>query len=278
MLFLSLVLAFIPSLIWLMLFLREDVHPEPNRMVVRVFVAGMLVTVPTIAIQAMLACAFLGDSFDALARNGAADPFAQNACTSSPFLALPEFIRTALFLFFGIALVEEFMKYLAVRFSVMRDPNFDEPIDALLYLIIAALGFAAVENVLTVSGDEVQQAGLFGAGGVMLILTARSLSATLLHTLASGFVGYFLGRSFFSRRPRHHFVGLGIIIAAVVHGLYNGLVGGTFGDQAPDLALTNVVLLLVVTGSVLLAKLRHLRTLSARHQWQNRGGEAEEIA
>jgi RsiW-degrading membrane proteinase PrsW (M82 family) len=42
----------------------------------------------------------------------------------------------------------EIFKYLVVRFKVIKNPAFDEPTDIMLYMIIAALGFAAVENIL----------------------------------------------------------------------------------------------------------------------------------
>jgi RsiW-degrading membrane proteinase PrsW (M82 family) len=40
-----------------------------------------------------------------------------------------------------------------VRLKALRDPEFDEPIDAMLYMIIVALGFATIENIL-VRPDE----------------------------------------------------------------------------------------------------------------------------
>jgi len=266
----SIVIAFLPSFIWLALFLREDVHPEPNRMIIRTFVAGMLSTIPTIAVEAALNCVFRGCVFPGAAP-GTTPPFA------SPFLALPETIRDFLYLFFGIAIVEETMKFLAVRMSALKSREFDEPIDGLLYLIIAALGFAAVENAFTVTSQDVQAAGFFGSGGILVILGARSLSATLLHTLASGIVGYFLAKSFFSKRPRHLLVTAGILVAALVHAAYNGFVSGLVqsGDAASPVG--NVILLFVITGVALLAMLRRLRSVSERHRWQNEGVSAQQV-
>src|SRR4030042_462256 len=39
---LSLLLAPIPSIIWLAFYLRKDTHPEPNRLVVKIFIFGAL--------------------------------------------------------------------------------------------------------------------------------------------------------------------------------------------------------------------------------------------
>ena len=43
---------------------------------------------------------------------------------------------------------EEVAKYLIIKIRILRDPEFDEPIDAMIYMIIAGLGFAALENIL----------------------------------------------------------------------------------------------------------------------------------
>ena len=43
MFFLLLILGFIPSLVWLLYYLRKDVNPEPNRLILKVFIGGMLV-------------------------------------------------------------------------------------------------------------------------------------------------------------------------------------------------------------------------------------------
>lgn len=267
---LSLILALIPSILWLSFFLREDVHPEPNRLVLRAFFAGMLITIPTIAIEAILHCVLRGCPSGI---PGQLPPFA-----SSPFLLLPETWRDMLYLFLGIAFVEEFMKYLAVRTAVFRNKNFDEPIDALLYLVIAGLGFAAVENALTVTNSAVQEAGFFRQGGILVVLGARSLSATLLHALASGVVGYALARSYFSWHPKHFLFVPGLVIAMGIHGAYNGLVGGTFTEGNMGWALMHVAFLLVATGAVLLMLIKDLRERSIKHRWRNTGETVQEIS
>ncbi|MBI4133992.1 MAG: PrsW family intramembrane metalloprotease [Candidatus Terrybacteria bacterium] len=271
MLLLSLIFALLPSAAWLLLFLHEDVHPEPNRLVIRAFIAGMLVTVPTVLVEGLLDCVIRSCAAPAIPGT--------LALFSSPFALLPDALRDILYIFLGIALVEETMKYLAVRFAILRNPSFDEPIDALLYLVIAALGFAAVENALTVAHASVQTAGFFGPEGIFVILGARSLSATLLHALASGIVGYALARAFFRRHPLPLDIIFGIGVATLVHGAYNGLVGGLFpfldSEQA---AVVNVVILLAATGGALIFMIRDLRQRSIRHRWRNAGDTAREIA
>jgi len=47
-------LGFIPSLAWLFFFLKEDIHPEPKKMIVKVFVAGAVITFIAIFLLAIV--------------------------------------------------------------------------------------------------------------------------------------------------------------------------------------------------------------------------------
>ena len=96
-------------------------------MILKIFLFGMLATLPIIAFALWLE--LLG-FFEIIAR----------------FLVLP--ILILIFHIFFWAAAEEILKYLVVRGKVLSDPEFDEPVDAILYMIIAGLGFAAAENIL----------------------------------------------------------------------------------------------------------------------------------
>ena len=120
---LYIIFGVIPSIIWLLFYLKKDVHPESNRMVLKIFFMGMLVAVPAVFLEIGIFKTF--DAFN-----------------------LPPLLLAILNTFVGVALVEELLKYLVVRNQVLSHKEYDEPIDAMLYMIIAALGFAALENIL----------------------------------------------------------------------------------------------------------------------------------
>ena len=88
----------------------------------------------------------------------------------------------------------------------------------MIYMITAALGFAAVENALF-AFPLFHQNLLLG----LEITTNRFLGANLLHALSSAIVGYFLARAWFSPH-RHHFVAIGVIIASFLHATFNYLI------------------------------------------------------
>jgi len=84
-------------------------------------------------------------------------------------------------------------------------------------MIIAALGFAAAENILIMFS----LGPTFLFGNVLIVSVLRFWGATFLHALASGTIGYFLALSFFETRKRGRLLACGITIAALLHGLYN---------------------------------------------------------
>ena len=186
----------LPSIIWLLLYLRRDVHPEPKSEILKIFFYGALVTIPAFFLEKGVF-----------------------AATSHPLFSdiFSPFLITIFNVFIGVALIEEVLKYLVVREKVLRSAEFDEPIDALLYMIIAALGFAALENILLLFqlGPE------FLVKEALIISVFRFLGATFLHTLCSGTVGFFLALSFFEIKRRRGLLIFGFLIAIFFHGLFN---------------------------------------------------------
>src|SRR3989338_8102224 len=162
-----LLLAFLPPVLWLLFYLREDRHPEPKRLLLATFIGGMAAAV--IAVVAEIA--ILGQS-GLLIFDGRAIPM-------------------ALMAFLVIALIEEYVKYLPVKFLIEKRGEFDEPVDSMIYMMTAALGFAALENalfLLPILHTSVP-AGI-------AVTVNRFLGANLLHALSSGIGGIGLACAF----------------------------------------------------------------------------------
>ncbi len=189
---LYLIFGVFPSIVWLLFYLRKDAHPESNRMILKIFFYGMATAIPAILLEMGIGEKI--KEFD-----------------------LPPFLFLILNIFFVVALVEEFLKYLVVRGEVLKSSELDEPIDVMLYMIIAALGFAASENILILF--TLGPTFLFGE--TLSLTVFRFLGATFLHALCSGLLGYFLALSFFETKKRGRFLIFGLGIAAFLHGLYN---------------------------------------------------------
>lgn len=226
---LYIVLGLLPSFIWLSFYLRKDVHPEPNSMVLRIFIWGMLLAPLAIILEIILIW-FL---------NPSVDPLSLLSQMSKDHL-----FKIILASTFIPALVEEYLKYSVVKFRVLKNPEFDEPIDAMLYCIIAGLGFAAVENLLILLKYPLPPLGqALGTIGL------RFLGATLVHALASGLVGYWLARGLLYTRQRKKLILTGLAIAIIFHSCYNYLVITALGQEAisQKIAFLFTIILLLVT-------------------------------
>lgn len=180
-----LVFAVVPSLIWLMFYLKKDAHPEPNWMITKVFLYGCLAVIPAMLVE----------------------------------LGLGVLSHNQIIILLGAVLVEEIAKYLVIRWMVYRSSALDEPVDLMLYMIISALGFAALENLLFLLSPQ-----LTSLSSALSITTLRFMTAIFIHTLSSGIMGYFLARNYFSPRRRKTFSWLGLTLAVVLHASYNGFI------------------------------------------------------
>ena len=45
------IFGILPSLVWLLYYLAKDMHPEPKKAILRVFLWGMVMTVPVLFVQ-----------------------------------------------------------------------------------------------------------------------------------------------------------------------------------------------------------------------------------
>ncbi|MBI3421167.1 MAG: PrsW family intramembrane metalloprotease [Candidatus Sungbacteria bacterium] len=196
-------LALLPPVLWLLFYLREDAHPEPKLLLILAFIGGIFSAVAAVVGEYIL----IGRDNDGLL--ALLPSIEMISLLGYPVLA------HAFIMFLGIGAVEEYTKYLAVKFLILRRKDFDEPVDAMVYMMTAALGFAAIENTLFLFPVFRENFPL----GVEVAIS-RFLGANLLHALASGIVGFFLARAWFSPR-RHHFVALGIALAAILHTFFN---------------------------------------------------------
>lgn len=148
-------------------------------------------------------------------------------------------------LFFFLALIEEVMKFSAAYIVAFRSKAFDEPIDAVIYMVTAALGFSAIENALFLFNP-------LSSGNVLdTIITGnlRFVGASILHVMASAVVGLTLALCFYKARSvRRHMVFLGIITATVLHTIFNLSIMSNSGNNT---FITFLILWFSVVGLLL---------------------------
>ncbi len=190
----------LPALLWLLFWLREDKkNPEPNKLIMRTFLLGMLSVAIVIPMQ-----------------KGVENLF--------PTLLPLQILLWALF--------EEVLKFLSGYFGGIHTVDDNEPVDPIIYMITAALGFVALENTLFILGP------LLGGNIPQGIVTGnlRFIGASLLHVVSSGLVGYSLAYSFYaSRKKKVLKVAAGLVGAVIIHSIFNLLILG-WGERGMMLA------------------------------------------
>lgn len=190
-------IGLVPTLFWLWFWLREDrERPEPWGLIILAFIAGMAVVPVALLLQRFALELFQGNTLITV-----------------------------------WVIIEEVLKYAAALLIIFWHKAVNEPIDCIIYMIVIALGFSALENALfafnPLMAGEIQE--------MLLTSKFRFLGATLLHILASGTIGVMLALAFYkSNVTRLVYVMIGLVVAIVLHALFNFYVmsatgGGVLG-------------------------------------------------
>jgi RsiW-degrading membrane proteinase PrsW (M82 family) len=194
-----LILAFmsgiIPSLLWLWFWLKEEENPEPTGLLFIVFIMGMFAVVFVLPIEKFIE-AHLNSQIG------------QILLWSS---------------------VEEIFKYLAALIIIYKTNDTSKPIDWPIYLITAALGFAALENTFFLLKPFSTNDTIVG----LLTGQMRFLGSTLLHTVSSGTIGIAIGLSFFmDNLGKKWFLFIGFLAAITLHSAFNFFIIRNNGSDA----------------------------------------------
>lgn len=218
--FLLLMLGLLPGFVWLLFYLAEDPHPEPKRLIAFTFFAGIAVAFITVAVELLF----------------------NSAMTDIGIVTL------SILSLLGLACIEELMKFAAAYFSISHTPEIKDPVDPMVYMIIAALGFATLENIGTLASISTSTPLLAAA---FETISLRFVGATLLHTLTSGIVGYHWSLGI-TKKKVGEYLAAGIIFATLCHAAFNYLI----------LNFANVgysVLFLIVVGFFVMTDFEELK-------------------
>ncbi|MDB5225112.1 MAG: hypothetical protein JWL87_64 [Candidatus Adlerbacteria bacterium] len=174
----------LPALLWLTFWLMEDrCDPEPKRYIFFCFIGGMVAVPLILPIEQYVAHYLAGTQ-----------------------------------LLLAWATLEELFKFAAAYAAALRFRVFDEPLDGVIYLVTAALGFSALENVFFLLSPV-------GDGDLLRTIVTgdlRFIGATLLHTLSSATIGVALALSFYKSVALRKFAAFaGVILAVALHTLFN---------------------------------------------------------
>ncbi len=191
-----------PILVWLLFFLWQDIKkPEPLRWIGVLFLAGMVITPLVWGIESQFMRLFRIDLNASLA------------------------LGTTLFVYLGVAAIEELAKFFSAFLIVRKNKHFDEAIDAMIYLIVLALGFGLVENFL-IAYQQLPSENSFLP--LLQITSLRFVGANLLHALCSGLIGF--SWAFYLLKKKTKYLWGGILLGVVLHWVFNVAIISVGGD------------------------------------------------
>lgn len=192
----ALVIAPIAFLVWFF-YTRDKLNPEPRGLILRVFLLGMLVAIPVVLLQWLL--------------------------------PLPKLWMAIL----GAPILAELGKFAVVRQSVYTSPEFDEPVDGIIFAAVVGLGFATLENIAVLLLTYFTLANIAPTGAdvalsplraVLDLFAVRGLLGAMGHALWSCFWGYGLGMGKFTPSSQaQSFVWKGLLAAILTYALFNTL-------------------------------------------------------
>lgn len=187
-------LAVIPVIIICTYIYRKDKNKEPGSLLVKLFLLGIASCFLVLLLSEIV--------FKIL-------PFMSKGTESMTFFEVMAYS------FIGVALIEEFCKWLMVYKGAYSDRAYDEVYDGIVYAVYVSLGFAFFENLLYVVGN-----------GSIVVGISRGLLAVPGHACDAVFMGYYLSLAkVYSYQGNKELekknLILSIIVPTILHGIYD---------------------------------------------------------
>jgi RsiW-degrading membrane proteinase PrsW (M82 family)/N-acetylglutamate synthase-like GNAT family acetyltransferase len=213
-------LAIAPGLaICLYIFYRDRYNREPALTLLASFAWGLLATVPAVIIEMT------------------ADKLASETVTGIIISS-----------FFFVALVEEFCKFLPLRYYSFSRKSFDEPLDGIVHAVMIGMGFATLENLAYVLGsDNGLQTGML-----------RMFTSVPGHATFAVIMGYYAGKAKFDFVHRKALLLKGILLATFFHGAYDSCL---FLTKALPGTFSSLLLILGALASLITATVLSFRLI-----------------
>lgn len=172
---------------------KKDKNKEPTNLLIKLFFAGVLSVILVLILTWI--CELIFPIFNEETEN-------------------LNLIQLFFYVFLGIALIEEFCKWIMVYKISYNSEEFDELYDMIIYSVFVALGFACIENIMYV----------FTGGITTGIL--RAIYAVPGHACDGVFMGYYLGLSKLCEHKKDlklkkRYLILSLLVPVILHGIYD---------------------------------------------------------
>ena len=180
--------ALLPAVLLWIYIVRQDPQPEPTGQLAKAVMYGVAICIPVAILEMVIQHVLFGEEPTTL-------------------------FGTTIDAFFVAAFPEEIFKLLALWFLLRHNPYFDEHFDGIVYAVCVGLGFAALENVFYIFGEEENW---------MSVAISRALLAVPGHYAFGVLMGYYYSvYHFVDHSPRT--AACVLLIPVLAHGIYDAL-------------------------------------------------------
>jgi protease PrsW len=210
---------------------NKDIDKEPKNLLTKLFFGGIISTVITLILSSLMG--HMVPMFDA-------DPKSLDT------------LSLIIFVFIGVALVEEFSKWIVLYVASYNHKEFDQLYDMIVYAVFVALGFACFENILYVF-----------SGGLTTGIV-RAFTALPGHACNGVFMGYYLGLAKINEvncnyRLKRKNMFFSLFVPMLLHGIYDYLL--FLNNWIFDLIF---LVFLIIYFVITLGKVKRLSMLNSR--------------
>ncbi|MCB9261944.1 MAG: PrsW family intramembrane metalloprotease [Flavobacteriales bacterium] len=179
-----LALAIAPGIaISIYIYWKDKYDKEPARLLIAAFLWGIASTIPTLMLEGIVEGAGI---------------FHQTSL-----------VKTAIYSFAGIGLIEELCKFLFVYIFLFPKAAFDEPFDGITYSVLVAMGFATLENIAYVVDNGLSTA------------IVRMFTAVPAHAAFGVIMGFFMGLAKFDKSQSNTYLAYAVFVPAILHAAYD---------------------------------------------------------
>lgn len=118
------------------------------------------------------------------------------------------------------AFIEELSKIAIFYLFIFDNKHFDDIYDGVVYMMLIALSFAGLENIMYAFSESTVSSSIS-------LALMRDLTTVPLHVICGIVIGYFISLGYFSKDKNKKYINilLAIIIPSFIHGTFNLLMG-----------------------------------------------------
>ena len=237
----SLLGGVVPAFFWLWFWLREDrLRPEPKSALLSAFLGGIVAVLLALFFELIFYYLIVDanprsiQEFPDILRSslqGLVNKYniidwqtnfwipIQNLFDNFNSSVINNFdIKRAFLVVIMAPIIEEILKFILTYNICLRRKVNDEPVDASIYMLTSALGFAAIETMLFLTKPLADGNILDG----LIATNFRSIGPMLIHLISSAVLGLFIGLAFYKGKfMRTIYMAFGLMMAVLLHGVFN---------------------------------------------------------